>query len=364
MASSLDRILCMLETPPPGILHLAARYDNVRLLRSYKLIHVNLVYHAVKGNALRVLKLLLTQKSSYYDVKSEISEAISHACEYNKPEVLHFIKTLCLGILQFTQSEYNACINCNACITYILECDSVECYKWLENENDTLTRNHMRQVYENDSVEILNYLYHNVHNNTHNNTHTNAHAKIITSLTNEQIKYGISQNSIKCLKFMYSVAPFEITDQYIEAAMKSYTVDMLRWFNSITVIDDTHIYRIACYGAVWLWPALTDRQLLMAFDRCDIAESDVFIHHCVVRNVVTESMLISCCKIIVKESNIIDLLTWYVQCLPVRDDALTATLLKIKDVAIDRDMQSLINTVEQYIDAVGCRVTLWGDDME
>jgi hypothetical protein len=161
---------------------------------------------------------------------------------------------------------------------------------------------------------------------------------------------------------MYSVAPFEITDQYIEAAMKSYTVDMLQWFNSITVIDDTYIYRIACYGAVWLWPALTDRQLLMAFDRCDIAESDVFIHHCVVRNVVTESMLISCCKIIVKESDIVDLIIWYVQCLPVRDDASTATLLKIKDVAIDRDMQSLIHTVEQYIVAV--RVTLWGDDME
>lgn len=356
MASPLDHTLCALEMPPPGILHLAARYDNVRLLQSYKLIHLGLVYHAVKGNALRVLKFLLTQKSMHYDLNSEISEAILHACEYNKPEVLHFIKTLCLGILQFTQSEYNACINCNACIDFILECDSVECYKWLEHENDTLARDHMRQVYENDSVEILKYLYHNAHNNAH------THTKIITSLTYLYANYGISQNSIKCLKFMYSVAPFEITDQYIEAAMKSYTVDMLQWFNSITVIDDTYIYRIACYGAVWLWPALTDRQLLMAFDRCDIAESDVFIHHCVVRNVVTESMLISCCKIIVKESDIVDLIIWYVQCLPVRDDASTATLLKIKDVAIDRDMQSLIHTVEQYIVAV--RVTLWGDDME
>ena len=332
MADPLDRILCMLETPPSNIEKYCAEYGNIKLLRSYNKIHYGLVKYAVKGEQLVILKFLLTQKSRSYN--AEIDGAILNACRYNKIIILNFIKYTVHSGCIVGHSNLNGWATHihtymdGQCINYTLENDSLDCFIWVrENIHDGLRP---EDIYVNDSVTILKYIC--------------ADTPALYS-TVSCISKGIQYSSMKCLQTIYSIAPIEITPRHIRNAINKRDVALIRWLSSITDISD-YASNIALEGIQKLWDILTDEQLSGCLERMINLQQAPYIQYCIQKKLMSEKLFKLCFHYTndVRKWNLLSIFELYVEYNVVGMETLTY----IRNIAESTGQKVMWKRIDNY----------------
>tara|TARA_R110002153_G_scaffold248216_1_gene404377 strand:- start:3990 stop:5003 length:1014 start_codon:yes stop_codon:yes gene_type:complete len=331
MADPLDKILANMNLLPSDIEQYCARYGNIKLLRNYNKLHSDLVKYAVKGDQLAILKFLLTQKSPLYEIIKELANTLTCACIYNKVNILEFIKKhlhkTVDGRDQWKEivDEYDD----GECMFYATKYDHVDCFIWasdnMHSEPD------VDYIYMHDSVKILKYLH------SCGNVDTNYTAPRF-------IKMVMNRSSINCLRYIYSITPFEIDPVYIKNAIHSSDERLVQWFISIVDIS-IYVEYIAIYGDPKLWDLLTNDQLERNLCRCICNYKIKFIKYYINRKLMTEKLFLMCCEEITSIHTLMSIFDLFVKNTTIG----FTTLQYVKNIAYEKGYGALVKRIDDYM---------------